>query len=182
MNDAAAEPGPQSTATAAERILSLPLAMFLLVVAGIGVFAARRHLTAPTVPEAVRSLADGDLDGAERARALAALVRRGAASPLVGEQWAGLLAAVALGDRAAYEAALDRLGRVGPAALPAAAEQEQLHLGDPMLGNLGRAMWAEAVGKRDTALRRWRQVAAQCRLAPCPLAAELAASAVDRLR
>ncbi|MNC99086.1 hypothetical protein D3C83_172500 [compost metagenome] len=49
-----------------------------------------------------------------------------------------------------------------------------------MLANVLAAMVAEAAGDRKDALRRWRQVAAQCHFMVKPLAAELAAAGIQR--
>jgi hypothetical protein len=66
--------------------------------------------------------------------------------------------------------------------VPAPAEREFLHLGDPMLGNIAAALQAEVDGDRARADTKWRQVAVQARMVGNPVAAELAAAAVERLR
>ena len=87
---------------------------------------------------------------------------------------------MALEDRTGYAALLARLGRGPmPTAVPAEADRELLHLGDPLLGNMMRAMIAEAAGDLERSGRIWRQVAVQCRRAPS-FAAELATAAVQR--
>lgn len=169
-------------ATAGERVWTWPLAVFLLGVAAILLFAARERFATPAMGEAILRLADGDADGEERNRLLRGVVAAALRSDDPRDRWAGLLAAVPLGDRASHTAlqALPGPGQV-PATLPQAGDLDLLHLGDPMLGNLLRAMIAEQEGDRQEALRRWRQVQAQSRLNGSPFAAELAAAAVQRL-
>lgn len=101
-------------------------------------------------------------------------------SQSVTHAWAGMLAAVALEDRTGYATLLERGSGARPARLPAEADRELLHLGDPLLGNLLQAMIAEAAGDLPHAGSIWRQIAVQCRFTGRPFAAELAAAAVQR--
>lgn len=169
-----------------ERILTRPLFAFLILLAAIGSHAAWDRFRAPAAAVTIRELADGDLDGAERARALRALVAAGAASARLEIQWAGLIAAVGLSDRVAYAAAWKQVGGsvsdLTGLRPPAAADRPDLGLGDAVLVGVAQATWLEAASQRDQARVRWRQVEAQCRIVPRPLAAELAAAAIERLR
>ncbi|MCA8975667.1 MAG: hypothetical protein KDC98_13175 [Planctomycetes bacterium] len=158
------------------------MAAFGLLLSIVLAVAAWDRFAEPGLTEAVRQLADGDLDGDERRRVLAALVRGGASSPDPGPQWIGLLAAVALEDREAHRLASLRLGGRDAIQLPEGMRPEYFDLGDPLLGNFDLATRAEAAGERDRARVLWRQVAAQSRLVPNRLAAELAAAAIERLR
>jgi hypothetical protein len=163
-----------------ERVLTLPLAVFLLAVAllvGGGLWSRE---WSPDLPRAIELLADGDLDGAERTATLARVVELARASEGLRERWAGLLAAVALGDREAFAAARARLPGDAPA-VPDAADREWLDLGDPLLANALAAFAAEAAGRRDEARLRWQQVSAQARLSARPFAGELAAAGVQRV-
>lgn len=176
-------PGPTSEPTPArrERVLTLPLAVFLVGVLLVLALGLRQSLVSPTAAQAIVLLADGDADGDERRRLLQLLVAQGRQSPAIAERWAGAVAAVALDDRdgwAALRAALGGADVLKP--LPAKEEQEFLHLGDPLLGNLVAAWLAEAAGDRAGAHLHWRRLAAQCRFVPHPLAAELAAAGVLR--
>lgn len=179
--------GPNLPSAAApsrrERVFTWPLVVFLLAVATFDVVAWWRRGLLPGPAEAIELLADGDLDGDERGRVLRGLRDAGRGSAVVVEQWGALLASIALDDRAAHEALRTALGGPGPATkLPPLAERELLHLGDPLLGNVFAAMVAEAAGDREVAVREWQQVATQCQLMQRPLAAELAADALRRLR
>ena len=163
-----------------ERVLTWPLAVFLLAVAllvGRGLWARD---WSPDLPRAIELLADGDLDGAERIAMLARVVELARTSDGVRERWAGLLAAVALGDREGFAAARARLPGDAPA-VPSAAERDWLDLGDPLLANVLAAFAAEAAGERSEAKLRWEQVAAQARLAARPFAGELARAGVQRV-
>ena len=131
------------------------------------------------------ALADGDLDGDERGAMLRRVVQLGETSKDPRGKWAGLLAAVALEDEGACAAALRGLGgteEVSPTVVPPEAARGFLDLADPMLGNLGRAWWAEAAGEPEQARVLWGQVAAEARLSAAPLASKLAGLALGRLR
>ncbi len=163
------------------RILTPALAVFLAAVVTIDLVALVVRSIPPSPEEAVRLLADGDLDGAERRRVMQVLVRAGAEPADVGRRWAAMLAAVALEDRAAFADQVAALGGIGSAMkAPPAEVRVFLDLGDPMLGNLAQALLAEAESDRAAAHRRWQQVDTQCRLMVRPFAAELAAEGLRR--
>lgn len=165
-----------------ERILTLPLVLFLVAVALIVGFGLRSKYPTPDMDGAISMLADGDLDGKERRRMLQITLDGALQSQSVTHRWAGMLAAVALDDRTSYATLLARLGSGPmPTAVPAEADRELLHLGDPLLGNLMQAMIAETAGDLPRSGPIWRQVAAQCRLSGGGrLAAELAEAAAQR--
>ena len=170
-------------AVASERVFRPALVAFLLAVAGVLAFGWWDNHRTPGLAEGVRSLADGDLDGEERRRVLAAVLASALASSESTDRWSGMLAAIALGDRAGYAAARAPLGPgPTPTVVPKSSERSMLHLGDPTLGNLAKAMIAEAEGDRATALSTWRQVQAQCGLFASPFALELAQAALQRLQ
>lgn len=178
-----------------ERILTRPLVLFLIGVATIVGFGLRSKYPTPDVDGAILLLADGDLDGKERRRMLQITLDGALESKSVTHSWAGLLAAVALEDRTSYATLLARLGGGPvPTAVPAEADRELLHLGDPLLGNLMQAMVAEAAAaselelvignparRKEGSKRIWRQVAVECRLCGRTFAAELAEAAARRL-
>jgi|RhiMethySRZTD1v2_1073278.scaffolds.fasta_scaffold02032_5 hypothetical protein len=184
MSAAAASPPrlpPQ--APRRERILTWPLVLFLVAVALIVGFGLRGKYPTPDVDGAILMLADGDLDGIERQRMLQITLDGALASKSVTHAWAGMLAAVALEDRAGYAMLLARLGSGPvPADVPAEADRELLHLGDPLLGNLMQAMIAEAAGDKARCKHIWGQVAVQCRFWGRTFAAELAEAAKQRQR
>ncbi len=159
------------------------LVAFLLVVAGVVAIGWYSTHRSPGLAEGVRWLADGDLDGEERQRALAAVLAGALASSEPVDRWSGMLAAISLGDRSGYAAARTPLGP-GPvlSVVPKASECSMLHLGDPLLGNLAKAMLAESAGDRALALATWRQVQAQCGLCANAFALELALAALQRLQ
>ena len=178
---AASPPSPAPEAPRRERILTPPLVLFLVVVALIVGFGLRSKYPTPDVDGAILLLADGDLDGDERRRMLQILRDRALESQSMAHAWAGMLAAVALEDRAGYATLLARLGNGPmPSAVPAEVDRELLHLGDPLLGNLVRAMIAEAAGDLKRSGPLWRQVAVQSKLYFRPFAAELAEAAAQR--
>lgn len=159
-----------------------PLWGFLAAVA-VAVFAGlHQRFPRPDLDGAVRLLADGDLDGAERARMLARLRGLGEGDARPFAAWAAGLAALSLGDRDGCLAAFQRVGGVPPTTGPEPGEVEFLHLGDPMLGNVQAALVAERRGDRELARRKWQQVQVQARMTGHPLAPELAAAALERLR
>lgn len=156
--------------------------VFLALVAVAVVAGLRQKYPAPDFAGTVRLLADGDLDHDERERQLERV--SALASSLEGAEprWVALLAAVALRAAGRSAEAVAALGGLPPKQAPALAEREFLHLGDPMLGNLAEALLAEVDGDRGRAGTKWRQVAVQARMVGNPVAAELAAAAVERLR
>lgn len=163
-----------------DRVLTLPLVIFLAGVLTVLGLALRANLVRPSAAAAIEQLADGDPDGDERQRLLRILIEDAQQGGTTAERWAGALAAVALGDRAGLTAIREGLGG-GDVPGPAPADERGLlHLGDPMLQNLLGAWQAEAAGDRAAALVHWRQLAVQCRFVPHPLAAELAAAGVVR--
>ncbi|HZN40319.1 MAG TPA: hypothetical protein VFD82_16050 [Planctomycetota bacterium] len=165
-----------------ERILTRPLVLFLVAVALIVGFGLRSKYPTPDMDGAILMLADGDLDGKERRRMLQITLDGALQSQSVTHRWAGMLAAVALEDRTSYATLLARLGSGPmPTAVPAEADRELLHLGDPLLGNLMQAMIAETAGDLPRSGPIWRQIAVQCRLSGGGrLAAELAEAAAQR--
>lgn len=172
---------PSPSKPARERLLTPALGAFLLLVAlavGAGLWP---QLVRRDLDQVVLLLADGDLDGDERRRALQDLVDRAPEAAGLRQQWAVLLAAVALGDAAGYAAARVALGPAeAPAPLPSPGERELLHLGSGLLRNVLAGFAAEADGDRAEARRRWAQVAAQSRLAAQPFPGELAAEGLRR--
>ena len=178
---AASPPSSPPEAPRRERILTWPLGLFLVAVALIVAFGLRSKYPTPGVDGAILLLADGDLDGKERQRMLQITLDGALESKSVAHVWAGMLAAVALEDRTTYAKLLARLGRgPTPTEVPAEADRELLHLGDPLLGNLMQAMIAEAAGDKQRSGRIWGQVAVQCRLYGRTFAAELAEAAAKR--
>lgn len=176
-----AAPGTERNEVVRERVFTPPLVVFLIAVLTVLGFGLSRFLIRPDATEAIELLADGDADGEERQRLLRILVEDGQHGGTVAERWAGALAAVALGDRQGLTTMLAGLGG-GPVPQPLPDDPNGfLHLGDPMLRNLLAAWRAEAAGAPDEARVRWRQIAAQCRFLPHPLAAELAAAGQLRL-
>lgn len=170
-----------AAAPARERILTWPLALFLLGVAAVLGYGAWQRFRTPDAETAIHWLGDGDLDGDERARALQALLANGVASPSPRHRWAALLAAVALRDRKGYDACLAALG--GGEAPAAALPEDQralLHLGDPLLGNCLRALLADAAHDRAAATAAWQVVQTESRLADQPFALALAEAALRR--
>lgn len=164
-----------------ERVLTIPLAVFLASVAGILVWGWWRPVPGPG--EAIVQLADGDLDGDERRAVLQALLERGAASDRITHRWGAMLAAVALERRDSFDALLGALSGPGPGMqLPPNDELDFLDLGDPLLHNVLLALWAEARGDRPAALLRWQQTDAQCRLMVRPVAAALADEGIRRCK
>lgn len=156
--------------------------VFLAAVAAAVLAGLQQRFPRPDLDGAVRLLADGDLDGAERARMLARLRDLGEDDARPFAAWAAGLAALALGDSEGVRAAFQRVGGMPPTDGPEPGEVEFLHLGDPMLGNVQAALQAEGRGDRDLARRKWRQVQVQARMTGHALAPELAAAALERLR
>lgn len=156
--------------------------VFLAAVAAAVLAGLCQKYPQPDLDGAVRVLADGDLDGAERARMLARLRDLGAEDARPFAAWAAGLAALALGDSEGVRAAFQRVGGMPPTDGPEPGEVEFLHLGDPMLGNVQAALQAEQRGDRELARRKWQQVQVQARMTGHALAPELAAAALERLR
>lgn len=167
-----------------DRVFRWPLVVFLVAVGGVvgGGFWANQRL--PGVAEGVSWLADGDLDAEERQRVLRAVLAGAQRSDEPAERWAGMMAAVALGDRAAYGAVAAPL--LGPGSTlkvaPKHVQRSMLHLGEPMLGNLARGLLAEVDGDHAGAAVAFRQVLAEGRFVALPLAVELATAGLERLR
>ena len=175
---------PARAGAGPDRVFRWPLVVFLTAVAAVvgGGWWANQRL--PGVAEGVLWLADGDLDAEERRRVLGAVVAGAQHSDDPEARWAGLMAAVALGDRAGYSAVAAPL--LGPGAtlkvVPKPMQRSMLHLGEPMLGNLARGLLAEVDGDRAAAGVAFRQVLAQGRFVAMPLAVELATAGLERLR
>lgn len=155
---------------------------FLVAVAAAVLAGLQQKFPRPDLDGAVRLLADGDLDGAERARMLARVLALGNDDTRPFAAWAAGLAALSLGDRDGCLAAFQRVGGVPPTQGPEPGEVEFLHLGDPMLGNLQAALQAERRGDRELARRKWQQVLVQARMTGHALAPDLADAALERLR
>lgn len=151
------------------------LTVFLCTVAGLLVWGIyTRPATLGPLATAVQ-LCDGDLDGNQRRAELETLLRQAQAAGDAATLWLGRQAAVGLAEHGAYRALSERIGRT-----PVPSEvAEWLGLGDSILVNVGLALRAESEDQPDLAAQRWRQVATQCRLAQQPLAAELAAAALQ---
>jgi len=165
------------------RVWTRPLVVFVLAVVAILLSAAWQRYRTPGPDEAILLLADGDLDGEERTRMLRVLVAAAQRSEQPRDQWAGMLAAIPLGDRSGHAAVKALLGPGAvPTILPKPMERELLHLGDPMLANLLQALLEEAAGQAGPALVRWQMVEAQARLTGSSFATELATAAMQRLR
>ena len=175
---------PARAGAGPDRVFRWPLVVFLTAVAGVvgGGWWANQRL--PGVGEGVCWLADGDLDAEERRRVLGAVVAGAQHSDDPAARWAGLMAAVALGDRAGYSAVAAPLQGPGPTlkVVPKPMHRSMLHLGEPMLGNLARGLLAEVDGDRAAAVVAFRQVLAQGRFVAMPLAVELATAGLERLR
>lgn len=166
------EPGPQ-------RLITTPLAVFLLLSVGTVLGALALRVERPALEGAIERLADGDLDRSERDQMLSRVVALGESSERLRGRWAAALAAVALQDRAAFDRAESRLGGGGDRIVPA-PQQLWLSLGDSLLANLFAAMQAEAAQDRSAATKKWGQVAVQARYTGNAVAAKLAEEA--RLR
>lgn len=165
------------------RVITWPLALFLAAIVALDLGALWWRSRPPGPAAAITLLGDGDLDGDERECVLRALLEGGRNAAELAFRHGALLAAIALGDKAAYEAILSSLGGAGSAMqLPAPAERELLHLGDPLLGVIFAGFVAEAGGDKAEALRRWGQADAQCRLRQPAFAADVVAAALRRLR
>lgn len=91
---------PPAVATPRERVFTWPLVLFLAAVLLIDVGALWRRSRLPAPADAIGLLGDGDLDGDERRPVLGVLRDAATTSPVLAEQWAGLLAAIVLEDRA----------------------------------------------------------------------------------
>ncbi len=176
-----ADPGPAPGA-ARERVLTWPLGLFLLAVAAVVGYGFWHKYPRPDLDGGIWLLADGDLDGAERIRMLRRVLAQAEHAETAAHRWAGLMAAVALEDRAAFARFGERIGLGGTAPeLPLVAEREPIGLGDPVLASLFAAMVAE-IEHRPVAKAWWAQVAAQARLTCESFVAELAVAALQRLR
>lgn len=166
---------------APERLLNLPLILFLaLVLALVAGAVVTRHPN-PDLDGSIELLADGDLDFEERQRILLRVVDLGKKAESKRQLWAGLLSAVILQDRASFKEFDAKLGAGTERILPA-ADLEWLSLGDVVVANLYRAMVAEASGDKQLARTKWSQVSAQSRMTGYVFAGELAAAAMQRLQ
>ena len=168
------EPVPQ-------RLLTAPLVVFLLVVAGIIATAVAFRAETPDMEGAIELLADGDLDRAERDSLLLRVLDFGESAKASRGRWAAVLAAVALQDRGAFDRLKARLDEAGDPVVPAERRQ-WLSLGDPLLANLLAAMQAEAAGDGAVARLKWRQVMVQSRFVGNAVAARLAEEAQVRMQ
>jgi|GEM_PF-3217837 len=163
--------------THSERVLTPPLLAFLLLVAGVLGWAVSARYATPGLDGCIERLADGDLDRAERESMLLRIVELAPDAAPRG-QLAGWLAALALQDRARFDALGD--GVVREAALPPDARR-WLDLGDPLLANVLRARRLEAADI-PAARAAWEQVAAQARMFGNRLAIDHATAELDRLQ
>jgi methionine-rich copper-binding protein CopC len=160
-----------------ERILTAPLLTFLTAVAVTLAVGAALRTPRPDASGAIALLADGDLDGDERAAVLRRLVDLVDADPRapVPQLWAATMAAVLIEDRAAH-ARLSARVPDGPAAQVPAPLRAPLALGDAMLANLLHAELAARAGDPAATTLARRQFAAQARLRGHPFALTLANS------
>lgn len=183
MNERPQEPPAEATGGARrERVLTLPLAVFLVAVAvGVGSGLWHRY-PRPDLAGGVELLADGDLDSDERLRVLGRVLTQARTATRVGERWAGYLAAIALGDREARQELLLALGGgPRPAVVPEPGERTFLDLGDRMLGAVLAAGVAEVAGDVAVARRQWELVQSHARLTAHAYGSELAREALQRL-
>ena len=170
MGPSGAQATPHMTAPRTDRLLTKPLAAFLLAVSLVIGWAAYVRYPSPELEGCIELLADGDLDREERAHVLARIVAQSEGVDGRG-RLAGCLAALSLQDRSRFEAlqgALDEAGALG------LGERRWLDLGDPLLANVLRASCLEDA---DAAAAKsvWSQVGAQARMVGNELAADLAA-------
>lgn len=163
------------------RLLTRPLLVFLVLVAAVLLRAGHERLGSVPPSVAIQRLADGDLEGSERRELLRGLLAAGDLGGDPAARRTAVLAAIALDDAATYA----RLAGEGP---PFGAEDfapdalPPLHgLGDPVVAALLAAMGDEAAERAAAARRRYRQVAAQSRLAGMQLAGRLAQAGLARL-
>lgn len=175
-------PGNELPHARSERVFTPALTAFLSAVALILLFALNQRLPSPDLQGAIDLLADGDLDGSERDRMLRRLLADAKEATAPDERWAGLLAALALEDRRAFQAMQATFGRGPvPSVVPPPAERERLHLGDPLLGSVLAAFAAEAANEPQAAIAAWTRAQVQARLARRPFARELAEASLARL-
>src|SRR5262245_49934188 len=164
-----------------ERVVTLPLAAFLAAVAGVLGWGLLLRAGPWTVDGAVQELRDRDLEGSERRRLLAMLVRDGAAAAPAdtARKLRGAMAALALDDEAAWQQ------RMGGDWLPRRRDEAGLladwTFGDPLLTTLTAAMVAEASGDRAQATARYECAARSGRLFHHRLAVALAHQGSERL-
>ena len=172
----------QSTANP-PRVRSRALTAFLLVVAvAVGISLWQSH-PMPDLDGGLRLLADGDLDGVERDRMLRRVLQQAAGESSVRARWAGVVAAVALGDEQALATTRARLGDGAmPLPVPGPAERHDLDLGDALVRAALFAWIAEASGDPATAKARWSSVGDQALLSRRPFAHALAMAELRRLK
>lgn len=164
------------------RLFTTPLTIFLTVVAALTAIGLWNKHPRPDLAGGVRLLADGDLDGEERLRMLRRVVGQAGTAASVKEHWAGLLAAISLADREAWQRHLRELGGGDrPTAVPPPAERTFLDLGDRMLGCVLAAGIAEVEGDTAGAKRHWSSAQAHARLTGHVFGRELATAALQRL-
>jgi len=164
-----------------ERVVTLPLAAFLAAVAGVLGWGLVLRAGPWTIDGAVQELRDRDLEGSERRRLLAMLVRDSAAAvPTDRTRWLrAAMAALALDDEAAWQ---QRMGKDWlPRQRDEAALLAEWTFGDPLLTTLCAAMVAEAAGDRAAASARYACAARSGRLFHHRLAVALAQQGAGRL-
>lgn len=167
---------------AAERLLTRPLTAFLIGVALLVGYGLLGRLWPVSLAHAVAELQDGDPDADERVALLRRVLALGpaAATPVAHLQAA--MAAVALGDEAAFQQVAAALGgeALERVAVEVAASAEAA-LGDVVLANLLQAIVAERRGDRAAAAVAYGRVVAQGRLWGMPLAGRLALAGARRV-
>ncbi|MEZ6036148.1 MAG: hypothetical protein R3F29_01620 [Planctomycetota bacterium] len=155
------------------------MVVFLVVVTGVVGYALAVRHPRPDLSASIALLGDGDLDGDERKVVLENMLERRSEAATDRERWAVLLAAVALGERGAFDAARATLEPLSAHVL-AAADLRWLALGDTVLHNVLAAMQADARGDAGAARVSWQQVQNQVLLTGdrYALAGDLAAAAL----
>lgn len=166
---------------ASERLLTVPLVLFLALVLALVSGAMFTRHPSPDLDGSMQLLADGDLDFEERKHILLQLVDLAKSADAKRQLWAGLLAAVIVQDRSSFRAMDAKLG-VGLERILPEADLEWLMLGDVVVANVYLAMVAEASDDKQLARTKWSQVAAQSRMTGYVFAGELAAAAMQRLQ
>lgn len=161
------------------RVFTLPLSLFLVLVAAVLGYAAVRALARPDLPAALRQLADGDCERQERLALVRLVLVDGLASADRADRLPAAMAAVLLDRRADYDRCL---GGDELPLQPADAERlPDASLGEPVLRALLAAMLAERAGDAAAARDGYRRVLRQCKQWNLPLAAQLAGERLQRL-